>query len=284
MIFLVSGEFEFNPKYDDLVWSGMCYLKEIGKDYSIGGFDMSIVSKNGKYGLIYTEHWNVTDEDFHAPVYSEIGALECVYDAIYSLDSENSGRFVVFQGGKCGLVQAVCTGLNQFLECKEIFPCVYDRIELIGKDFCRLVILQSGRKMFYYNIDTGQRSIFYDRIWVEKSFVFAAVGRKTVVIDGFTDKTILESNMFFDYLGVDKNRFVFLERSKNLEFKRSGKVFADGRFCFYNREKETVRKTKIYKNATVILDKPAIIEEVFDSLERRNNAKRVRCSSFPKQK
>lgn len=179
--FLVSGEFEFNPKYDEVIWSGMCYLKEIGKDYSIGGFDMSIVSKNGKYGLIYTEHWNVQDEDFHAPVYSEIGALECVYDAIYSLRRENNGWFVVFSERKCRLVQAVCTGLNQFLECKEVFPCVYDRVELIAKDYCGAAVLQSGRKLFYYNFDTGHRSIFYERIWTEKTFIFCAVDDETEV-------------------------------------------------------------------------------------------------------
>lgn len=233
MIFLVGGDFEFNPKYDEVIWSGMCYLKEAGSDFSIGGFDMSIVSKNGKFGMIHTEHWNVPDEDFHAPVYSEIGALECVYDAIYSLDSENSGRFVVFQGGKCGLVQAVCTGFREFLECREVFPCVYDRIELLCRDYCGLAVLQSGRKLFYYNMDTGRRSIFYDRIWTERGFIFCAAEGTTEVFDSTDDRLVMKSKEEIDYAGVYKNRYVFMEK------------FVSGeKICFYRRRNNTVLKIK----------------------------------------
>lgn len=233
MIFLVGGDFEFNPKYDEVIWSGMCYLKEVGSDFSIGGFDMSIVSKDGKFGMIHTEHWNVPDEDFHAPVYSEIGALECVYDAIYSLDSENSGRFVVFQGGKCGLVQAVCTGFREFLECREVFPCVYDRIELLCRDYCGLAVLQSGRKLFYYNMDTGRRSIFYDRIWTERGFIFCAAEGTTEVFDSTDDRLVMKSKEEIDYAGVYKNRYVFIEKS-----------VVDEKICFYRRGNNTVLKIK----------------------------------------
>ena len=43
--FLVSEQFYDNPKYDEVIWSELCGLKEMGKDYYIGGFDLSVVEK-----------------------------------------------------------------------------------------------------------------------------------------------------------------------------------------------------------------------------------------------
>ena len=250
--FMVSEQFYDNPKYDEVIWSELCDLKEMGKDYYIGGFDLSVVEKNGKYGMIYTEKSSVDDEDLHPPIYSEYGILDCDYDAIYSLHRQNKGYFVVFQGSKCGLLQVLCSDFNSFCDYREICPCVYDRIELINVGFCEIVIMQSGRKLFYYNIDTGFRSDFYDRIWVEKSFIFCAVGGETEVFYGRNDKFVMKSKNEIDYAGRYKNRYVFIEREGYFEPDENGMPVVNGKICFYREGNNTVLKTKRLKHITVL--------------------------------
>lgn len=250
--FMVSEQFYDNPKYDEVIWSELCDIKEMGKDYYIGGFDLSVVEKNGKYGMIYTEKSSVDDEDLHPPIYSEYGLLDCDYDAIYSLHRRNKGYFVVFQGGKCGLLQVLCSDFNSFCDYREICPCIYDRIELINVGFCEIVILQSGRKLFYYNIDTGFRSDFYDRIWVEKSFIFCAVGGETEVFYGKNDKFVMKSKNEIDYVGGHKNRYVFIEREGYYECDNGGTPIVNGKICFWKDKNNTVLKTKRLEHITVL--------------------------------
>ena len=249
--FLVSAEFEFNPKYDEVVWSELCFLKEIGCDYYVGGLDLSIVEKNGKYGMIFTEHSFVPNEDSGFPIYNVYGILDCEYDAIYSLHRENKGYFVAFQGGKCGLIQATASGWKEFCDCREIFPCSYDRIELIDTGYCEIIVIQSGENLFYYNVDTGNRSDLYDRIWVEKSFVFCAIDGETEVFYIRNDKFVMKSKNEIDYVGRYKNRYVFIEREGYCGPDENKMPVINGKICFYREGNNTVLKTKRLENITV---------------------------------
>ena len=250
--FLVSEQFYDNPKYDEVVWSELCDLREMGKDYYIGGFDLSVVEKNGKYGMIRTEKSSVDDEDLHPPLYSEYGLLDCDYEAIYSLHRQNKGYFVVFQGSKCGLLQVLCSDFNSFCDCREICSCIYDRIELIDVGFCEIVILQSGRKLFYYNIDTGFLSDFYERIWVEKSFVFCAIGGETEVFYSRNDGFVMRSKNEIDYAGRYKNRYVFIEREGCCRQDKDGMPVVNGKICFYKEKNNSVLKTKKLEHIAVL--------------------------------
>ncbi len=259
---MVSEQFCENPKYDEVIWSEFCDLKEMGKDYYCGGFDLSIVEKDGKYGMIYTEKSCVDDEDLHPPLYSEYGLLDCEYDAIYSLHRENKGYFVVFQGSKCGIIQAVCSWQERFFECREIFPCIYDRIELIDTSYCEIIVLQSGKKLFYCNVRTGHRSNFYDRIWVEKYFVFCAIDGETEVFDGDNDKFVMKSKYEIDYAGRYKNRYVFIERDGYYECDKDGTPIVSGKICFWREGNNAVLKTKKLEHITVLKKETGVSSEI----------------------
>ena len=259
---MVSAEFEFNPKYDEVAWSEICFLKEIGYDCYIGGFDLSIVDKNGKYGMIFTEHSFAPDEDSGFPFYNVYGILDCEYDAIYSLHRENKGYFVAFQGGKCGLIQATASGWKEFCDCREIFPCSYDRIELIDAVYCELIVFQRGKKIFYYDIDTGFRSEMYDRIWTQKRFVFCMDGERTKVFNGIGNNFIFDSEHEINYVGIYKECYVFVESDKCPERDENDIPIINGCIYYYNSDTNSVLKTEKLKNIRIKKDCRAVCEEI----------------------
>ena len=121
MIFLVSGEFEFNPKYDDLVWSGMCYLKEIGKDYSIGGFDMSIVSKNGKYGFIQSIG-TLRMRIFMLRFTAKSARLNAFMTQFTALIQKTAVGLLCFRAENAGLFRRFAPDLISFLNVRKYSP------------------------------------------------------------------------------------------------------------------------------------------------------------------
>lgn len=191
----MQNSFYTDPVYDHIVWSQMCTIEVAGKGYWFeGGQDISIVSRDGKYGLILIEHIN--NEDSLREHFIEHGLCNCCYDTIYNLKCEGwcgriaSGCFVVFSGGKCGLLELRCSEDKVMFECIECVACLYDSIEpQCNED---ILILYRGEKACYYNLKTKFLSPEYNSICVRGDFLVCETKSETFIVDSHNDKNFME--------------------------------------------------------------------------------------------
>ena len=176
----------------------MCVLKVIDKDYWLDGErEISIVTRDGKYGLIRVEHTWSADGDYTQAHFIEHGLCDCYYDAIYNLKCDSffrrmaSGYFVVFSSGRCGLVEVSCSDDETLFECRERTACVFDSIESYHSNE-NILILHRGEKAHYFNLHTKLLSPEYDAIHVRDSFLICIANSETIIINPYNDTRFME--------------------------------------------------------------------------------------------
>ncbi|MBQ2960882.1 MAG: hypothetical protein IJE09_06640 [Oscillospiraceae bacterium] len=133
----------------NVITSRMCDVNVIGEPHLVMKADLSVVCKDGKYGLVHTSKLN-SDEcgDLHEKElilpfeYDNLFFVEI--DCIAYLFAAFQGKQGVFQfegRGKAGIEEVIVT---------ELLPCIYNRIELgIKTD---VLYLYDGDKILCYSL------------------------------------------------------------------------------------------------------------------------------------
>lgn len=240
--------------YDHVVWEQLCSLEVVGEEYWAGGYNISIVSRNGKYGLIYTQ--NQYDADRDETRYTENTLCDCKYDSIHNLHIvDASGCFVCFLGGKCGLLKLRCyDGSEDVVECTCALPCIYDCISTAGG--CDSVLLcRQGETTCYYNLDTQYLSSFYSSIDVEQGIAICENDGRFSLMDTRHDAVIYcgEENDYLEYCCRYREGIVFKETHGEVDLTNLADIKEDARLLFYSFADKQVHKTGLFHNLKMFL-------------------------------
>lgn len=240
-------------RFDCVIWSQLCALEAIGEDYWCGGYNISIVGRNGKYGLIYTQQ--LYDENRQENYCVENPLCNCYYDSLYNLNlaGEPSGCFVCFSEGKCGLILLRCyADRDDIVDCTLALPCVYDHISAIcGTD--TVLACVKGVTTHYYDLDSKFLSDGYESVAVKCGVAICGTDTGFSIVELKTNTVIyqtIECN-FLSFLCYYKNGLVFRESHGALEIAEPGLAKESGRLIFYNRSTGGVFVTEVFKNLKV---------------------------------
>lgn len=136
-----------------IISSKMCEISVIGEPHLVMGADLSVVCKDGKYGLVHTSR---LDEHEGSYVYEKELILPCDYDNLFFVDIEFMPHLIAVLQGKQGLFcfEGCTNGYYEEIIVEQRVPCIYDRIE-IGHNTDTL-FLHSGSKIFCFSLYSGK--------------------------------------------------------------------------------------------------------------------------------
>lgn len=275
---IMNNKTKASSLYDQVMWSQLCSLEIAGEDYWSGGFDISIVSKDGKYGLIYTQHQY--DSERQEVQYIENSLCDCKFDSIHNLQIiDASGCFVYFSGGKCGLLKLRCfEEIDDFIECTYAVPCIYDFISTVDRSD-NILLCYQGADVRYYNLSTEALSSCYSSIEVEQGIAICETDGRFSLIDTRTDDSIYcgEENEYLEYCCRYRNGMVFKESHGEEDLNDLADIKEDACLLFYDFKNKRVYKTETYHNLKMFLIRCGFAVHLAGFAYERDNISHVVC-------
>lgn len=126
----------------------VCYVEIIGVEGEYISADLSIITKDGKCGLLHNSKMNIDERD---PDYESALTLPIEYENLFFIESDKKTYVVAVADGKQGLfkLQAHKNGFFEEVIAKALLQCAYDRIEAARKN--NILFLYSQNKISCYS-------------------------------------------------------------------------------------------------------------------------------------
>ena len=136
-----------------IISSKMCEISVIGEPHLVMNADLSVVCKDGKYGLVHTSRLEGHEGPY---VYEKELILPCEYDNLFFVDIEFMPHLIAVIHGKQGLFcfEGCTNGYYEEIMVEQRVPCIYDRIEIGQKTDA--LFLHSGRKISCFSLYRGK--------------------------------------------------------------------------------------------------------------------------------
>lgn len=264
----MNCSFEYQPVYDCVLWSQMCEITEESDSSLSTTMDLSIVSREGKYGLIYTEHL----DGQLTPLFTATGLCDCVYDGIHPLRTPApSGYFAVMRDGKWGLLRVFFhDDSNPVPGIKMLLLREYDGIT--PSSLGSALVLYCGRSSFCYNLLSGHLSGAYDSLWLDNRFLFGTTDTGVCVTDMQTDRLILSvpRSHSIAYICSYTNGYVFMESPDGIDVTTPETPRESGYLYFYNPENNSVSESPLYTNVSFFVRKNTFSDSLMGFSYMRN--------------
>ena len=133
--------------------SRMCSVNVIGEPHFVMDADLSLVYKDGKYGLMHTSKH---DNKGGGCEYDRELILPCEYDNLFFVEIKYVPHLIAVQQGKQGLFcfEGCTNGCWEEIFVKKLIPCMYDRIE-IGREN-EVLFLYEGSRIACFHLHKGK--------------------------------------------------------------------------------------------------------------------------------
>ena len=163
----------------EVIDSRICDVQLIDQPCYTTNLDLSIVSKNSKYGLMY----NALEERNAELI------VPCEYDNIYFTELWLNTYCIAILNGKSGLFKLLSCQKEDIVTAiaEQIVPCIYERIE----NCYPYHLLYDRKTVQWYNHDTGKISAKYDRVVpIGDQYLLYTLGNRTSIWDHLNSKFV----------------------------------------------------------------------------------------------